>query len=189
MTDVELIAEWLNDMERNVHRALEKMPADYLAWQPDSEANSIGVTVWHMARWLDILGTMLIDSQDASQELWFTRGWAEKTKYDPRGIGSNGLGAVTGYSQTEVKAVPAMDAADLLAYYVQVSQALHERFLRLIPADLNRLVNGLGSGAPSSVYTWIKDIMQGCLAHVGEIFAIRAMYKRAHRLENHEKVI
>ena len=183
MTDVELLAEWLDDLASYVHRALDEMSPEQLAWQPDAEANSIGVTVWHMARWLDILGVMGIDGKDADQEQWFTRGWAEKTRYDPRGIGTSGLGAVTGYLQAEVRAIPAQSPGDLLAYYDQVSQALQPKLLQLTSQDFARPMKSLGADKPLSLYEWTKGIVQGCFGHIGEIFAIRAMYKRAHRAE------
>ncbi len=68
MTDVELLASWLDDLSRSLHRTVDKMPPEQLAWQPDAEANSIGVTVWHMARWLDALAVIGIDSCDALEQ-------------------------------------------------------------------------------------------------------------------------
>ena len=183
MTDVELLVDWLNDLGSYVHRALDKIPPEQLAWQPDAEANSIGVTVWHMARWLDILSVVAIDNRGAEQELWFTRGWAEKTKYDPRGIGANGLGAVTGYSHAEVKAIPVLSAEDLRAYYDQVSDAVKPKLTQLNANDFARPMATLDGEGKLSLYEWTKGIVQGCFGHIGEIFAMRAMYRRAHKME------
>lgn len=183
MTDVELLASWLDDLSRGVHRALDKMSPAQLAWQPDSEANSIGVTVWHMARWLDALATLALANCDAREQVWFGRGWAEKTKYDPRGIGSLGLGAVTGYSLQEVKAIPALAADQLLEYFDQALQTLKPKILALTPSDFAQPATALGEKEPRAIYYWIRAITQGCFAHIGEIQALKAMYDRAYRTE------
>src|SRR5574341_1401452 len=183
MTDVELLASWLDDLSRATHRAIENMPPDQLAWQSDPEANSIGVTVWHMARWLDALATVAIDGRDAAEQQWFAQGWATKTGYDPRGIGSYGLGTVTGYSLEQVRAIPALAAAELLAYFDQAMQSLRPRILALTPRDFERPAAALGEDQPRSLYQWIRAIMQGCFAHIGEIQALKAMHARAPRAE------
>lgn len=179
MREVELIADWLNDLSRSIHRAVENLAPEELAWQPDAEANNIGVTVWHVSRWLDISNIRILQDRPADEEQWQTRGWAKKTGYNPRGIGYEGLGAVTGYTQDEVKVIPVLTAADQLAYFDQVCEALRVRFLSVSEEELNRPVTAFGTKPRTrSVYAWTKGIMQGSFGHVGEIFAIRAMYKR-----------
>ena len=184
MNATELLADWLNDISRGIHRAIEKMPPEQLAWQPDAEANSIGVTVWHIARWLDILAVQAINGKRAEEEQWFTRGWAKKTTYDPRGIGLNGLGAVTGYSLDDVKAIPHLSAEELLVYLDQVSELLHSRLLKLTDDDFARPLPSLGGTRVRTLYEWMKGIMQGGLAHLGEIVALKLIYDRAHKKES-----
>lgn len=183
MTDAELLASWLDDLSRGIHRSVEKMTPEELAWRPDTEANNIGVTVWHMARWLDILATLAIDIRDASAEQWFARGWAKKIDYDPRGVGSLGLGAVTGYTLDQVKEIPVMTADELLEYFDQATTVLRPKILALSTKDFERPASALGEKEPRSVYYWIRAILQGCFAHIGEIQSIKAMYERAHRTE------
>lgn len=183
MTDVELLASWLDDLSRAVHRTLDKMPPEQLAWQPDAEANNIGVTAWHMARWLDVLATIALAKCDASEQEWFARGWGKKTGYDPRGIGSLGLGAVTGYSLQEVEAIPTLTADQLLEYFDQAIQTLRPKILALSSKSFEELAVALGEREPRSIYYWVRAIMQGCFAHIGEIQALKAIYERAHRGE------
>jgi len=176
MQDVELLAEWIDDLSRDVRETIKDLPPDAIDWQPDAAANSIGVTIFHFSRWLDLLSVRAMDDQPPECEQWHTRGWAEKTGYDPRGIGVNGFGAVTGYSLEEVAAIPKLSADDLLTYLEQVASALSEH-LRMLPAGaLHESARGLG--ASRSVYRWVKPVLKGCLGHIGEIAALRAMYER-----------
>src|SRR5262245_47420141 len=114
MQDIELFVEWLGDYARDMRREIEGLTPEALAWQPDSQGNSIGVTVWHSSRWLDLVNVRALQNRPQAEEQWFTRGWAEETGYDPRGVGSQGFGAVTGYTWAEVEAIPALPASALL---------------------------------------------------------------------------
>jgi hypothetical protein len=177
MTETELLADWLNDLSSGMHGAIEGMAPEALAWQPDPGANSIGVTVWHVSRWLDILGARILQDLPAEEEQWHTRGWAERTGYDPRGIGSGGLGAISGYTLEEVAAVPPMPAGDLLAYFDQACESVSAQVLGKPEGALYRPVPGLGGRR--TAYQWIKVLLQGCFGHLGEIEALKAMRERA----------
>ena len=94
MQDVKLYADLLVALSKWAHLEVEGLSAAELAWQPDSEGNSIAVTVWHVSRWLDVTARLL-QGKSPGEELWLTRGWAERTSYNPQGIGMRGLGVVT----------------------------------------------------------------------------------------------
>jgi hypothetical protein len=179
MQDNELLAEWVNDLARDVRREIARMSDDDLYWQADGEANSIGTTVWHIARTLDLLDTRVLHSGQQEDEQWFTRGWCQQTGYDPRGLGYRGFGAITGYTLDEVKRVPAMSANDLLTYLDQVTRALAGSLAGTSSEALHQpapLFKG-----ERTVYEWIKPILKGSLGHVGEIQALKAMQKRQVR--------
>ena len=175
MNDIEVLLDWLQDLAKNMREEIESLSVEDLAWQPDAEANTIGVTVWHMARWLDVLAVQTLQREAPEQEQWHTRGWTKKTGYDPRGIGYRGLGVVTGYTLEEVKVIPRLTAENLLAYFEQTSEALSEQLRLLPPGTLHQ------PPTPTSrrtVYESIKPILQGCFGHVGEIEALKAMRAR-----------
>jgi hypothetical protein len=172
----EVLAEWLQDLARDVRQQVEGLSLEELTWQPDSEANSIGITVWHFSRWLDLLAVRALENKPQEEEQWFTRGWAEKTAYDPRGIGYAGLGALTGYTQAEVALVPKLPAGDLLAYLDQVCEALRRQMLAISEDALHQLVPGLGG--KRTPYQWLKPILQGATGHLGEIECLNAMRAR-----------
>lgn len=189
MDDIELLAEWVQDLAHDVRHEIKSLSPEELAWQPDAQGNSIGVTVWHFSRWLDFLLVRGFLNQPPEAEQWHTNGWREKTGYDPRGIGYQGWGALTGYRWDEVQAVPTLSVDDLLDYLDQTALAMHDYILALSPEHLHQPIAGLGGGGPwyalrfggttGTVYQWLKIVIKGSLRHLGEIQAFKAIQTRA----------
>src|SRR2546430_10751074 len=98
------MAKWFEDIGAGLRRRVKDLDEDTLEWRADDRGNNVRETVWHMARWIDVLTRFLADTQP-STERWFTDGWAERTGYDPRGIGDDGLGVLSGYTFQEVLAI------------------------------------------------------------------------------------
>ena len=94
MQGTELYADLIAWLAEGMRGEVEKLSPQELDWQPDAEGNSIGVTVWHVARWLDVV-PRLFQEKPPEDELWLTQGWAERTGYNPQCIGYRGLGALT----------------------------------------------------------------------------------------------
>src|SRR5258708_38802066 len=113
MKGAELLADLVSYLARSVRREVEGLSYEELTWQPDAEGNSIANTVWHFSRWLDLLTVRAFENRPPEEELWHTRGWAEKTGYDPRGIGFQGFGALTDYTQEEVAAGAVLGCSEL----------------------------------------------------------------------------
>lgn len=176
MNDLELLIEWLTDVPTDTRQNIENLSEAELAWQPDPEANSIGVTVWHYSRWLDLLGIRMLQDRPQSEEQWFTRGWATQTNYDPSGIGYEGYGAITGYSIEEMLAIPNMPADKLLTYLDQVCNTLVEQLEALPAGGLHQPAPGLGG--ERTPYNWIKPILKGALRHLGEIETLKSLRAR-----------
>src|SRR5262249_21403459 len=152
---------WLEDLARDMRELVAGLSPEALAWQPRPQANSIGVTVWHCARWLDVIGTQALRALPADQELWHTQGWAAHTGYDPRGHGQAGLGAITGYTWDEVLEIPALSADDLLAYLDQTVNALAAQVRAMTPEQLFSTAPGFKGRR--NAYRWVAPFLQGCL--------------------------
>ena len=167
MRDTELMAKWFEDVGARVREQIERLDEDALEWRADDRGNNIRETVWHMARWIDLL-TRVLDGAQASTERWFTDGWAQRTGYDPRGIGDGGLGTMTGYTFEEVLKIPRLGATDLIRYLDSAVGPLAQR-LRALPDD---------ETAAKSVRR-VTGILQGCFSHVGEIDALLAIRERS----------
>ena len=157
----EMLAEWVEDLRASVERQLGLTPDAALHWRPAREMNSIGDTVWHVARWLDLM-TMWLENGSPERQHWIADGWAERTGYDPRGVGTDGIGAISGYTFAEVEAIPALRADQLKEYLATVCDDV---IPRLRAADDLAVLR-------------YKRVIQGTLGHVGEIAAIRTLYER-----------
>jgi len=102
----DVLIDLLEDNRRRLLRLLNTLSDECLMWKPEADANSITVTIWHMARIFDVFLTQQAKGCISEEECWFRHSWAEQTGYDPRGIGQNGWGMLTGYTQEEVDAMP-----------------------------------------------------------------------------------
>src|SRR5712691_3934810 len=167
MRDTELIAKWFEDVGTRIRDQFKALDEDALEWRADDRGNNIRETVWHMARWIDVLTRTLRGTQP-STERWFTDGWAQRTSYDPRGIGDDGRGALTGYTFQEVLAIPRLDATELVRYLDSVIGPLAQR-LRALPDD----------EAAARAVRRASGILLGCLGHIGEIDALLAIRERS----------
>ncbi len=177
MTDREVLADLVVDLTAGIHQAITGLSTQQLTRRPYAEGNSIGVTVWHISRGLDVLKVRFLEQQQALAEQWHTQGWAQKTGYDPRGIGTGGLGILTGYTQEEVATIPQLTAEDLLAYLDQVGGALRQYLLTLPERALAQTIVAMGESL--TAYQLIKGILLGCVRHLGEIEALKALHLRA----------
>ena len=157
----DMLAEWVVDLHGIVERQLAGMPEAGLHWRPARETNSIGDTVWHIARWLDLV-SMWLQNGAPERQHWIADGWAERTGYDPRGVGTDGLGAISGYTFAEVEMIPKLRADQLLAYTAAVCDDVIPRLRAADDATAKRY----------------KGVVQGTFAHLGEIAALRTLFER-----------
>ncbi|HLZ57779.1 MAG TPA: DinB family protein [Ktedonosporobacter sp.] len=176
MTDRDVLADLVSYIAKETRLLLTDMSPEELAWQPDAQGNSIGVTVWHYSRWLDLLVVRLLENRPAEEEQWHTQGWAANTGYDPRGIGFRGLGAITGYTQQEVAAIPLLSGEDLLTYLDQVCSALRGHLLSMPEGTLSSAARGYPKG---TAYQTIMGPVLGSIGHLGEIEALKVLQERA----------
>jgi hypothetical protein len=163
------------------HRTLVDLPKDALQWQPDSEANNIAVTVWHICRALDVLKVKILENQPDPMQLWYARGWMSKTNYDPSGLGIGGFGNLSGYTVEQVKEVPILSAEESLEYFDQVYEALNDYLMNMQLEGLEESPVGWPSTAgvsPENVYVLLLMFLMDNREHLGEIKAIKAMWNR-----------
>jgi hypothetical protein len=176
MQGKEILHDLLETQYKGINSEFGELSAEALAWRPDAEANSIGVTIWHLGRVADFVLSHRLEARPAEEQRWFSGGWADKTGYDPRGVGAGGMGILTGYSQEEVAALPAMSGEDLLAYHNEVYEALLAHLAELTEEALDAPIPG--EGKQRSVYFWHRIILLDATRHLGEMQAIKAMWER-----------
>lgn len=98
----DVLIDLLEDNRRRLHRVFDAISDGCMLRKPETEANSIAGSVWHMARILDAFLTQQVKRGLAKEECLYQRGWVEQTRNDPRGIGQNGWCMLAGYTQEEV---------------------------------------------------------------------------------------
>jgi hypothetical protein len=157
----ELLAEWVADLRAALERQLTATPDPALHWRPAHEMNSIGDTVWHVARWLDLV-TMWLENGSPERQHWIADGWAERTGYDPRGVGTDGTGAISGYTFAEVEAIPTLRGDQLRQYLGAVCDDVIPRLRAADDVAAQRF----------------KGVIQGTFGHLGEIATLRTLFER-----------
>ena len=181
MNHKDVLTDILQHFAFVLHRTIADLPKEALQWQPDSEANNIAVTVWHICRALDVLKIKILENQPDQKQLWYTRGWASKTNYDPTGLGIGGFGNLSGYTLDQVKEVPLLSAEESLEYFDQVYEALNDYLMNMQIETLEQSPVGWPSTAgesPENVYVVLLMFLMDNREHLGEIKAIKAMWKR-----------
>ena len=167
-----ILINWLDTLALRLIEEIEATDVAAFNWRPDAEANSIALTLWHIARSWDILTVRVLRGQPVLQEIWHRNGWREKIGYDPRGKGWDGVGNLAGYTQVEVAEIPKQTKADLLKYLQQTHVDFHTSLANLTNQALAEVVED------QSRYDWISNFIRDGYEHLGEIKAIRAMWER-----------
>jgi hypothetical protein len=167
------LAEWCRDLTEELSARLGLVTQEDLTWQPHPDSNGAGVTVWHVARWLDVLGSRAFTGKPAAADCWHQFGWRELTGYEPDGIGYLGLGTLTGYTPQQMRAVPVLDATSLRSYLTQTADRLIEQ-IAVIGARLHQPT----AHSQLTPYQQIAMTLQGSFGHVGEIDTLVALRAR-----------
>ena len=166
----------LEDSRKRYHWVVGELDDAALYWQPDPEANSIAITIWHVSRVFDVFLAQKLMAVPAAQELWFRNGWADRTGYDPRGLGVNDWGNLIGYTPDEVKAVPHLDGEQLLLYFDEAVTAFGNFIESMAVHELDE--PSAGEKGHYRNFDWLKLGLLNMTRHIGEILAIKAMYER-----------
>ena len=177
LTGVEVMIDYLDDNLRRLKRDIGGINDTCLHWQIDVSANSIAVTLWHMGRFLDVFFTQLALGLPSTEECWFRYGWAEKTGYDPRGIGRDGWGSLNEYTLEEVSALPRFTKDQLLDFIEQVYDTVRGYLSSTHFEDLAK--PGAGFSGKFTRYQVISMALMDNVRHLGEIRLIKSLWERS----------
>jgi hypothetical protein len=172
----DVLIDLLEDNKRRLHRVFGAISDECVIWKPEADANNIAITVWHMARIFDVFLTQQAKGDLAEEECWYRHGWAEQTGYDPRGIGQNGWGMLTGYTQEEVAAIPQLTGGRMLGYLDEVYDMVKE-FLASTPIEKLQ-TPAAGFDGRYTKYQCIQMALLDNVRHLGEVYAIKARWDR-----------
>ena len=168
MTSAELLVDAFGRIRGVVHRVVDGLGPEQLAFRVDPEANSIAWLVWHLTR---IQDDHLADVAGAEQ-VWTSQGWAERFElpFDPQDTGY-------GHRADEVAAVQVGSAELLVGYHDAVHQRTTRYVSQLTDADLDRIVDRSWD-PPVSLGVRLVSVIADDLQHAGQAAFVRGTLQR-----------
>jgi hypothetical protein len=169
MTSAELLADAFGRIRGIVHRAVDGLTAEQLAYRVDPEANSIAWLVWHLTR---IQDDHLADAFQAEQ-VWISQGWVERfgLPFDPRDTGY-------GHQADDVAAVRVDSGELLVGYYDAVHEQTTRYVDRLGDTELARIVDRSWD-PPVTLGVRLVSVIADDLQHAGQAAFVRGILQRS----------
>jgi DinB superfamily len=168
MTSAELFVDAFGRIRGVVHRVVDGLTPEQLAFRVDPEANSIAWLVWHLTRVQD---DHLADAAGAEQ-VWTSQGWVERfgLPFDPLDTGY-------GHRSEEVADVQVGSGELLVGYHDAVHQQTIRYVERLEDADLDRIVDRAWD-PPVSLGVRLISVIADDLQHAGQAAFVRGVLQR-----------
>jgi hypothetical protein len=136
----EIIKVGLENTKRSVDRVLDSLTPAELKWQPRSDANSICLILFHMARLEDSFVQSLLQRKT---QIWEAEKWYEKLGKDKSDSGSH-------YTAEQVASFSVPDFKDLQEYTASVRTRTLEFLKDMTPEKLDQKVELPPMGPPRS---------------------------------------
>jgi hypothetical protein len=169
MTSAELLVDAFGRIPKVVHRVVDDLTPEQLAFRIDPEANSIAWLVWHLTRVQD---DHLADAFQVEQ-VWTSQGWMERF-----GLPFDALDTGYGHRAEEVGAVQVESGELLVGYYDAVHQQTARYVSQLKDADLARIVDRSWD-PPVSLGVRLVSVIADDLQHAGQAAFVRGILQRS----------
>jgi hypothetical protein len=168
MTSAELLVDAFGRVRQVVHRVVDGLTPEQLAFRVDPEANSIAWLVWHLTR---IQDDHVADAAQVEQ-VWTSQGWVERfgLPFDPLATGY-------GHRVAEVAAVQVASGELLVGYHDAVHQQTTRHVEGLDDADLARIVDRSWD-PPVSLGVRLVSVIADDLQHAGQAAFVRGVVQR-----------
>jgi len=165
MTSAELLVDALGRIRGVVHRAVDGLTPEQLAFRLDPETNSIAWLVWHLARVQD---DHVADAFGTDQ-VWVSKGWRDR--FD---LPLDGSDTGYGHSSQQVDDVRVADGDLLTGYLDDVVE--HTRLLvhDLPDGDLDRIVD-TSWDPPVRLGVRLTSVVGDDMQHLGQAALLRGV--------------
>ena len=165
----ELLVDAFGRVRGVVHRVVDGLTPEQLAFRVDPGANSIAWLVWHLTRSQD---DHVADAAQAEQ-VWTSQGWVERFgfPFDPLPTGY-------GHQADEVAAVQVDSGELLVGYHDAVHQQTTRYVSQLKDADLGRIVDRSWD-PPVSLGMRLVSVLADDLQHAGQAAFARGVLQRS----------
>lgn len=164
----DFIVDMLDNMDRALLAAVNGLNRNELAWRPETEANSIGFTLWHQVRCEDIFIQAMLQRKP---QVWESEKWHQKLSLpeNPRDIGY-------GYTAEQVAAFPIPDLQGLLGYAQAVRSRTVECVKSMPPEKFDAIVRA-GPLGEASVGRVLSHLLCEITRHIGQIAYLRGLQR------------
>jgi hypothetical protein len=167
VTSAELLVDAFGRVRQVVHRVVDGLTPEQLAFRVDPEANSIAWLVWHLTRVQD---DHLADAAQLEQ-VWTAQGWVDRF-----GLPFDRLATGYGHRPADVAAVRA-SAELLVGYHDAVHRQTTDYVEGLADADLARIVDRAWD-PPVSLGVRLVSVIADDLQHAGQAAFVRGVAQR-----------
>ena len=162
----EAIGSAIEEYLEVLRKAIDGLTPAEARWQPTLHTNHIAWLVWHMARVEDAWVNRRLRG---STEVWVTDGWAGRFGMDAESAGG-------GQTIEEVRAMPDIPLADLMAYFDAVRALTRQYFDQATDQDLARTFQHPRLGTTTG--TWVLGhLLSEEAQHAGQVALIRGMMR------------
>lgn len=170
MNTSDVLKDAFGRIPRLVHRATAGLNAHGLAFQPDTNANSIAWLIWHLTRIQDDH----VSEIAGRNQVWFD-GWADRLTlpFPPDDTGF-------GHSPEQVAAVRPETPDDLLGYHDAVAAQTMSYLDTVTDSGLDRIIDRSWD-PPTTVGVRLVSVIGDCHQHVGQANYIRGIVDRGSR--------
>ncbi len=145
-------------------RVINGLSQDEIGWQPNPEANSIGLILLHAARSEDIFVQNRIRGKP---QVWETGKWFEKVHFAQSET-------VSGYTAEQLAAFKAPDINIITAYSEAVRAETKDYLKNLTPGEFDKTIN-VGRMGDVSIGNLFALIVVHIAQHAGEISYVRGL--------------
>jgi hypothetical protein len=169
VTSADLLVDAFGRIRGIVHRVVDRLTPEQLAFRVDAEANSIAWLVWHLTRIQDDH----VAAAAQAEQAWTSQGWVERfgLPFDP---GATGYG----HRADDVAAVRVESGELLVGYHDAVHQQTIRYVERLGEADLARIVDRSWD-PPVSLGVRLVSVIADDLQHAGQAAFVRGVVERS----------
>jgi hypothetical protein len=168
VSSADLLVDALGRIQGIVHRVVDGLTAEQLAFRLDGEANSIAWLVWHLTR---IQDDHVADAA-GTEQVWTSDGWA--ARFD---LPMDGSETGYGHSSQDVAAVRVESPALLIGYHEAVYRQTVGYVKQLSDADFERIVDESWD-PPVSLGVRLVSVISDDLQHAGQAAFVRGIVTR-----------
>ena len=164
METKDIITMELDNVRQGMTRLLDGLNHQELSWRPAYGCNSIGLIVFHMARFED---STLQARIQGKPEVWESEKWYQKLNLPVTEAGAH-------YNVEQVNAFPVPELRELMGYTDAVRQRTMQYLKNVTPDQLDKRITMPRSGETPIAAVFAR-VVGHLFQHIGEISYLRGL--------------